>query len=537
MSPRCFSILRRSPDVSLIILMLLGATSLLAAVLCVSPVFAKYAAAAPNANSAQMQSQPTLFVTGTISAGQVQSVEVPVASATTASLRVMALQPVAVTLVDPAGGLIDASTPASNPQVFYDVMEPDAGDANPLWYYQYTIVNPADGLWQMQIAAEGEAYFEMMAAVESPLQLIVLADEGTYSPGATVTLEGGVVAEDRLQAGFTLSGTAQLPDGSRVVLDFYDDGANGDKHAGNNLYTAQFPAPAANGDIEILVQATKGSIARYTGLLVPVVGRTATIQGAGPESAIDANGNGYFDSLNIDVTFNVLEAGHYDVAGDLYSANGEKLADGVYTTTLGGKPLTTGVHTVTLSYDGQTLREQGVDGPYVLDHLQVDHHTAEFDLPMTVASARYVYTTTAYTANQFDGAALRILATGEGVKDTSGDGLYDSLTITATFDVLQPGLYEWLGILVAADGALVAQTEGRGQLGGQQPAVFIFAGGPIHTAGLDGPYTLTNVFVIRLDDRVANFYFDDLHVTAPYRAAQFSAPPTYGRWRAGLRQR
>lgn len=102
-----------------------------------------------------------------------------------------------------------------------------------------------------------------------------------------------------------------------VALDFYDDGANGDKHAGNNLYTAQFPAPAANGDIEILVQATKGSIARYTGLLVPVAGRTATIvEGAGPESAIDANGNGYFDSLNIDVTFNVLEAGHYDVAGD-----------------------------------------------------------------------------------------------------------------------------------------------------------------------------------------------------------------------------
>jgi hypothetical protein len=344
----------------------------------------------------------------------------------------------------------------------------------------------------VQVAAAAETQFEMMATVESPLQLIVLADEGTYSPGATVRLEGGVVATEQLQAGFTLSGTMVLPDGSSFPLNFYDDGTNSDKNAGNNLYTAQFLAPSANGDIEVLVQATKDNIVRYTGLLVPVVGQTATIQGAGPESALDANGNGYFDALNIDVTFNVLEAGHYDVSGDLYSGSGEKLADGVYTTLSASESLATGVHTVTLNFDGKTLREAGVDGPYVLDHVQVQHHTAEFDLPMTVASARNVYTTTAYTANQFEGDALQIIATGERAEDFTGDGLYDSLSITATLDVLQPGIYEWHGSLVAANVVqpILALEQSRSYEPGQVQELVEFQGQDIAAAGVDGPFTL-----------------------------------------------
>lgn len=180
---------------------------------------------------------------------------------------------------------------------------------------------------------------------------------------------------------------------------------------------------------------------------------------------------------------------------------------------------------LTLNFYGKTLREKGIDGPYVLDRLKVQHHLDGFALPAEVASARSVYTTTAYTAAQFDGDALRILATGERAEDLTADGLYDSLSITATFDVLQPGVYEWHGVLVAANGAQVAQATGRGQLSGEQPAVFAFTGQSIRAAGLDGPYTLTDVFVTRLEAGIANFYFDDVHSTAPYLAVQFGATP------------
>lgn len=154
----------------------------------------------------------------------------------------------------------------------------------------------------------------------------------------------------------------------------HDDGVQGDKAAGDGIYAAQFTAPATNADLEIAVQATKGNIVRYDSLLVPVVAKTATILGVGNERAVDTNGNGFFDELTIDVAIDVLEAGDYDVVGDLYTGNGEKVADGIFTTLAAGAPFATGVQTVTLTYDGMTLREAGLDGPYVLDHLDVNLH-------------------------------------------------------------------------------------------------------------------------------------------------------------------
>ncbi len=54
---------------------------------------------------------------------------------------------------------------------------------------------------------------------------------------------------------------------------------------------------------------------------------------------------------------------------------------------------------------------------------------------------------------------------------------------------------------------------------------FRLHGQSIRATGLDGPYTLTDVFVTRLADGIANLYFDDVHRTAPYLAAQFGATP------------
>jgi hypothetical protein len=326
-----------------------------------------------------------------------------------------------------------------------------------------------------------------------------------------------------LHTGFAFTATMQLPDDSAIPLTFHDDGAQGDKAAGDNLYTAQFTAPGSNADLEIVVQATKGNIVRFDSLLVPVVAQTATLLGVGNERTVDTNDNGFFDTVTIDVAIDVLEAGDYDVVGDLYAGSGDKLADGVFTTLSSGEPLTAGMHTVTLSFDGKTLREAGIDGPYVLDHLEVDHHAAEFDLPMTVDSARTVCTTTAYTANQFEGDALRVVATHDHAADLTGDGLYDSLTISVTFDVLQPGLYEWHGLLVDGAGAQVAQASRRGELDSQTPAAFTFAGGQL--VGEVGPYTLTNVFITRLAETVETFYFDDVHRTAAYQTGQFGTTP------------
>lgn len=472
--------------------------------------------AQPDASESQLL---TPAITGTLTAGQVQSVTVPVEAVTTAGFVVMGEGPLTVTLLTPAGQIIDPTTPAVDPNVRYA-----AQDATTLWYYQYRVESPADGLWQIRIEAAATTEFEALAVGASPLLVQLFADQGVYRPGEIITLETGVLAEPgTLHTGFAFSSTVQLPGGGAFPLTFHDDGAQGDKVAGDNLYAAQFTAPTANADLEIVVQAAKNNIVRIESLLVPVVAQTATLLGVGNERAVDTNGNGFFDALLIDVAIDVLEAGDYDVVGDLYDGSGEKVADGVFTTFAAGMPFATGVQTVTLTFDGKTLREAGVDGPYVLDHLEVDHHADAFDFPMTVASARQVYTTTAYTADQFEGDALRALTASDRAADLTGDGLYDSLTVSVTFDVLQPGLYEWHGLLVDGSGAQVAQTAHRGQLDRQTPALFTFAGGQL--VGQDGPYTLTNVFITRLGETVETFYFDDVHRTAAYQASQFGTTP------------
>jgi hypothetical protein len=437
---------------------------------------------------------------------------------TTAGFMVMGNGPLTVTLLTPAGQIIDPATPAVDPNVRYD-----AQDVTTIWYYQYRVETPANGLWQIRIEAAAAAEFEAFAVGASPLLVHLFRDQGVYRPGETVTLETGVLEEPgTLHAGFAFSATVQAPGGD-LPLTFHDDGAQGDKFAGDNLYAAQFTAPAANADLEIVVQATKGAIVRFESLLIPVVAQTATLLGVGNERAVDTNGNGFFDAVMVDVVIDVLEAGDYDVVGDLYTGSGEKAADGVFTTLADGTPFVTGVQTVTLTFDGKTLREAGSDGPYVLDHLEVDHHAAEFDFPMTVDAARTVYTTTVYTADQFEGDALRALTASDRAADLTGDGLYDSLTISVTFDVLQPGLYEWHGLLVDGAGAQVAQAVRRGQLNSQTPAVFTFAGGQL--VGQDGPYTLTNVFITRLAETVETFYFDNVHHTAAYQSSQFGTTP------------
>jgi hypothetical protein len=219
----------------------------------------------------------------------------------------------------------------------------------------------------------------------------------------------------------------------------------------------------------------------------------------------------------------VLEPGNYSVMGNLLAGSGEKIADGTYSTLAAEEVLAAGTHTVTLTFEGKQLREAGIDGPYVLDDLRVSHYFDEFPYPMSVDMKHNVYTTAGYTADQFEGNALRALTASDSAADQTGDGLYDSLTISVTFDVLQPGLYEWHGLLVDGAGVQVAQAARRGELDRQTPAVFTFAGGQL--VGQDGPYTLTNIFITRLAETVETFYFDNVHRTAAYQAAQFGTTP------------
>jgi len=342
--------------------------------------------------------------------------------------------------------------------------------------------------------------------------------------GETIHIYAAAVDEDVLQAGFTITGTAALVDGTTFALDFYDDGTHGDITANNGIHTAQLTAPAATASLAVTVWGEKGNLLRKTDLQVPVVAQSAAILQVGNETPLDTNDNGYFDELAIDISVEITTAGKYDLYGTLTDGSGQRLDDSVYSSAEHGA-FASGVQTVTLRFDGKTLRDTGVDGPYILDDLRFDYYAPNESYAFTVDSRAQVYTTTAYLAQQFEGEPLTLVAASDRAADLTGDGLYDSLAISVTFDVLVPGTYDWSGLLVSADGARVASASGRGWLDSATSAAFVFPGELLRRTGIDGPYTLTDLYITNLERRPETLFFVNAHTTAPYQAAQFGATP------------
>jgi hypothetical protein len=139
------------------------------------------------------------------------------------------------------------------------------------------------------------------------------------------------------------------------------------------------------------------------------VAQNAAILQVGNEAPRDTNGNGYFDDLAIDVSVEITTAGKYDLYGTLTDGSGQRLDDSVYSSAEHGV-FAAGVQTVTLRFDGKTLRAAGVDGPYILDDLRFDYYAPNEAYAFTVDSRAQVYTTTAYLAQQFEGEALTLVA-------------------------------------------------------------------------------------------------------------------------------
>ena len=243
------------------------------------------------------------------------------------------------------------------------------------------------------------------------------------------------------------------------------------------------------------------------------------------ERPVDADGDGRFDTLTLTVTLAVTTTGDYQLGGWLTAADGQQLAGASYTSDH-SRPLCAGVHAVPLSFDGRSLYSAGIDGPYTLSDLTLIYNSApDTYVPPTIDEAGSWYTTAAYTWRQFAGDGHTPTASASRAEDVTGSDLYDFLAIDVQFRDLVPGDYQWLGLLLGAGGCHAADAKGEGPLDGSTPATFYFTGSRIRSGGCDGPYTLTNVYLVGIGDQVTTSYFDNLHTTAPYRAAQFATTP------------
>lgn len=110
--------------------------------------------------------------------------------------------------------------------------------------------------------------------------------------------------------------------------------------------------------------------------------------------ALDTNGDGLFDELDLTGTVTVENAGQYSINSGLYANNPwGQVADEYMTFQLSAGP-----NRVTLVYKGSDIAKAGQDGPYVIPTIDI-YLTAD---PMSDLPIGFVqYTTAAYKASQF----------------------------------------------------------------------------------------------------------------------------------------
>ena len=131
------------------------------------------------------------------------------------------------------------------------------------------------------------------------------------------------------------------------------------------------------------------------------------LTGGTSDLGIDTNGNGLFDLLKVNVDVDLLAGGFYQWSARLVDSNNTEID-------LAGNSgsLTTGINTVSLSFDGTKIGENGVDGPYFVKNLLI------FGAGNSLV-ANDVATTQAYKFTDFEGAMVSTPG------DLDGDGDVD----------------------------------------------------------------------------------------------------------------
>jgi hypothetical protein len=247
--------------------------------------------------------------------------------------------------------------------------------------------------------------------------------------------------------------------------------------------------------------------------------RPAYFTGGHSDAAVDLNGDGLADFLELRADVHVNLAGSYSLNG--YLSKGGTDVVRVIAYAYRQFNLTTSDSGVVLRFRGDQIRQSAVDGPWnfsltLYGPIDVLNGNAT-PRPMPAINPlppQPVYypetlcgTTSAYRAADFDNTIELIRFTGtfaEATPDVNGDGTYDALVIRAQVEVFAPAGFDLAGILRALTSSTeLALASGQTWLpDGVQWVTFSFPGSEIRKSGVDGPYEATLSItpgVVRID--------------------------------------
>jgi len=476
--------------------------------------------AAPSVLPAKTAPAPAALVysvlTGTIQSSQVITRDLLLDHSDSANIALSWVglsNTLAFTLTNPAGQVVSNTLDNG-----YDVVS-DGG----LHIVEYNIPQPAAGHWLAQLTANSQDSqdYILTAGFEGGLQLNPSVSSSYVHLGKPVQITASLTDDSQVRAA-SVTATISLQAGNTPPTTLVLNNVVG------GVYSGQF-IPTVEGNYSVVVQAS-GRNAHGEDFLRASdtsfdASSAAEFSGNFQEAAYDDNRNGLADRLVITATTNIHQSGQYQVHGLLTLTDGTLLtsASNYYTLDTGSQPLT-------LTFSGAALGQLNRDGPYQLRGLYLARAlTSEVGLSYTDLA----YTTTAYTRYNWERPnVLQTTPAQEEVWDSDvitgtqrGDGLYDYLKITVPVDVRVAGIYSASANLLDRNHNVVASAQSADfpLAAGDDAVVLRFPGNQVRTAGVDGPYSVTDLRVRGAGQEDYRHWV--LTQTLAYQAASFDDAP------------
>lgn len=482
-------------------------------------VFGQSAAAAPLVEPAVLSRTATQV--GSIQQGQVQVKTIPVDQSVPIFFTLMYPSGnLDLALISPSGQRFDAATVVGNPNVARDEAEVPGGMLE-----VYSFGAPEVGLWTVEISAPavtepaGAATYAVGGWLENAaITFGALAAPQSIHSGEPLRLVGTLRNNGAPLTGASVNAKLALPDDTTRNVTMLDDGANGDAAANDGIYTGQLNDTAQPGTYRIAFQAQRAAapgapaFSREDFSLATVSRSNSTISGPFADFGRDTDGDGLFNQLVVNVGVNATVAGSYRLSATLEDAQGRTHPASMLAN------LNVGANTVGLAFDGESLFNNRVDGPYRLKSVTLAEEGTLDVLP--VDQLTDAHQTAAYNFRQFQHDPIALTGNGSttGI-DNNGNGLFDLLRVAIEVEVISSGFYNWSGRLTDGQGRELGFSSGSGFFNaGTNNLILTYAGLPIGSNGVDGPYFVRGLLVFGAGDSLVA---SDAFTTGALRASQF----------------
>lgn len=290
------------------------------------------------------------------------------------------------TLVSPDMVEITPQYALENPEIVSYEISSDAGLFLPYQTYRFPIGEV--GTWQVNLsAALGEIDYQVFAALNNARTFEAELDQYTYRVGETANITASLGNNGVGLSGATVIVSIISSGGTETQLTLTDNQ--------DGTYIGSYLIPDVPGHLTLnLTAAGEDDGVAYTrsaNLVAAIAPNNLALTGEYAEEPIDDDNSLLYEKLAFDLSVNLAEPGSYLVSAELYAG------DELIIHAADFFDLAAGEQTVRLLFDGQAIRDSGLDGPYTITNLFL----TQIDLGITAQEAVDVLQTTPYRHTQF----------------------------------------------------------------------------------------------------------------------------------------